>query len=160
MPFGATYRIERELGRGGMATVFLAEDLSTTGRSRSRRCMSTSQAFSGLSDSCGKSKLPPICSIPILRAFDSGAAGDILYYVRPFVEGETFGCGSREGRFIRPENTMLPGNVAKVADFGLDKPTETDAGPLSARDNVNRGGFHATPACHASASSASSHQLP
>jgi eukaryotic-like serine/threonine-protein kinase len=95
----------------------------------------------------------------ILPVHDSGVADGILFYVMPFVEGETLAARiAREGalsvqdtvrftreiagaldfahqrgivhRDIKPENVLLPGGVAVVADFGLARALETDRSRL------------------------------
>src|SRR5262249_20227753 len=95
----------------------------------------------------------------ILPVHDSGAADGILFYVMPFVEGETLAARiGREGtlsiqetvrlareiasaldyahqrgivhRDIKPENVLLPGGVAAVADFGLARALQSDGGRL------------------------------
>ena len=58
------YTIERELGAGGMATVYLAHDKSTIARSRSRFCMPSSRRSWALNGSSKRSESRPICSTP------------------------------------------------------------------------------------------------
>ena len=60
----ASYALERELGSGGMATVYLAEDCGTTGKSRSRCSGPRSPPPSAASGSSARSRSPPGCSIP------------------------------------------------------------------------------------------------
>src|SRR5262249_24010857 len=99
----------------------------------------------------------------ILPVHDSGAADGILFYVMPFVEGETLAARiAREGslsvqetvrlareiasalnyahqrgiihRDIKPETVLLPGGVAAVADFGLARALEAESGKLRLTD--------------------------
>ncbi len=143
------YRIERELGRGGMATVYLAEDV------RHRRKVALKLLHPELSAVLGPERFLKEIELTaslqhphILPLFDSGSADGQLYYVMPFVEGETLrGRLERERqlsvadavriarevadalqyahergvihRDIKPENILLQGGHALVADFGI-----------------------------------------
>src|SRR5687768_18580014 len=84
------YRIERELGAGGMATVYLAEDV------RHRRRVALKVLHPELSAVLGPERFLKEIELTaslqhphILPLFDSGSADGQLYYVMPFVEGET-----------------------------------------------------------------------
>ena len=83
------YRIERELGQGGMATVISPKISSTTGRWRSRFSGRSSPQSSEPTVSCGKSRPPPALQHPhILGLIDSGEVnGTRVLHVMPFVEG-------------------------------------------------------------------------
>jgi len=99
----------------------------------------------------------------ILPVHDSGAEDGLLFYVMPYVEGETLAARiAREGalsldetmrltrqiasaldyahgqaivhRDIKPENVLLPGGVAVVADFGLARALERDSGAMRITD--------------------------
>src|SRR5512138_1510389 len=143
------YRIERELGAGGMATVYLAEDV------RHRRKVALKLLHPELSAVLGPDRFLKEIELTaslqhphILPLFDSGSAGGQLYYVMPFVEGETLRSRlERERqlpiaetvriatevadalqyahgrgvvhRDIKPENILLQGGHALVADFGI-----------------------------------------
>ncbi len=145
------YRIEGELGAGGMATVFLAEDLKH-GRKVALKVLRPE-----LSNALGQDRFPREIQIVaqlshphILPLHDSGEVGGLLYYVMPYVEGETLRQRmKREGplqlaeavrilrevadalayahqhgvvhRDIKPENVMLSGRHAIVTDFGVAK---------------------------------------
>ena len=145
------YRIERELGQGGMATVYLAEDL------KHRRKVAVKVLRPELAESIGGTRFLREIEIAaqlshphILPLHDSGEAGGFLYYVMPFVEGEPLRARlAREGalapadasrylreladalayahshgvvhRDIKPENVMLSGRHALVMDFGVAK---------------------------------------
>jgi serine/threonine protein kinase len=143
------YRIERQLGAGGMATVFLAEDL------RHHRQIAVKVLRNELSDDIGAERFLNEIEIAaalmhphILPLHDSGEADGLIYYVMPFVEGpslrdvlvkegqlpldetakiarEVIGAldyAHRRGvvhRDMKPENVMLYEDVALVADFGI-----------------------------------------
>ena len=146
---GAQYAPERELGRGGMATVFLARDI------RHGRAVAVKVLHPDLSAVLGPERflreieLTASLQHPhILPLFDSGVASGLLYYVMPYVEGETLRARlTRERqlpvddavrlarevasalsyahgrgvihRDVKPENVLLQGGHALVADFGI-----------------------------------------
>jgi serine/threonine-protein kinase len=148
---GDRYRIERELGAGGMATVYLAHDV------RHDRDVAVKVLRPDVAQSLGcdrflrEIKLAARLSHPhILPLFDSGEADGQLYYVMPNVEGQSLrdrldaegqlpiaeavriGCeiaaaldhAHRHGivhRDIKPENVLLQGGHVLVADFGIGK---------------------------------------
>ena len=145
------YTIQRELGHGGMATVYLAEDL------RHHRQVAVKVLRPDLAAALGSERflrevaLTARLSHPnILPLLDSGDADGQLYYVMPFVDGESLrDCLTREPqlpvevamsvarevaaaldyahalgvvhRDIKPENILLSGGQAVVADFGVAK---------------------------------------
>ncbi|MDX2184973.1 MAG: serine/threonine-protein kinase [Gemmatimonadaceae bacterium] len=146
---GDRYSVVRELGRGGMATVFLAEDVKIG------RKVAIKVLHPELSASMGADRFLREISVAgrlqhphILGLFDSGQAGALLYYVMPFVEGESLrdkldregqlsieeaiqitlevcdalGHAHAQGiihRDIKPENILLSNGHALVADFGI-----------------------------------------
>jgi eukaryotic-like serine/threonine-protein kinase len=146
---GDRYRIERELGHGGMAVVFLAEDLKHRRRVAIKLLKPDLSAVLGSERFLREIEIAASLQHPhILPLFDSGAAGGLLYYVMPFAEGEslrqrlareqqlpldaalriTREVGSalqyahEHGvihRDIKPENVVLSGGQAVVADFGI-----------------------------------------
>ncbi|HEY7636976.1 MAG TPA: FlgO family outer membrane protein [Gemmatimonadales bacterium] len=146
---GDRYRVERELGHGGMAIVFLAEDLKHHRRVAIKLLKSELSAALGSERFLREIQVAATLQHPhILPLFDSGQAGTLLYYVMPFVEGEslrqrlardqqlpvdaalqiTREVGSAlqyahdHGvihRDIKPENIMLSAGQAVVADFGI-----------------------------------------
>jgi TolB-like protein/tetratricopeptide (TPR) repeat protein len=145
------YRIERELGAGGMATVYLAEDL------KHHRQVAIKVLRPDLSASLGAERFLREVGIAarlshphILGVHDSGEADGFLYYVMPYVEGISLRQKlQREGelpipeavrilrdladalayahrqsvvhRDIKPENVMLVERHALVMDFGVAK---------------------------------------
>ena len=96
------YTIERELGRGGMATVYLARDVKHDRRVALKVLDSELGAVLGgdrfLSEIRVTANLQHHNLLPL---FDSGSANGLLYYVMPFVEGETL-----RARFVREQ--LLP----------------------------------------------------
>jgi len=143
------YRIERELGAGGMATVYLAEDL------KHHRRVALKVLRPELAHALGPERFlreiettAALHHPHILPLYDSGSSGEVLYYVMPFVEGESLrdrlnrekqlpiddalqiarevsdalSYAHSRGiihRDIKPENIMLEGGHAMVADFGI-----------------------------------------
>ncbi len=89
------YRVERELGSGGMAVVFLAEDL------RHRRRVALKVLRPELAAEIGTGRFlrevetaARLTHPHILPLYDSGEADGFLYYVMPYVEGSPSGGGS------------------------------------------------------------------
>jgi len=143
------YALQRELGRGGMATVYLADDL------RHRRSVAIKVLRPELAATLGPDRFLREIEVTaqlhhpmILPLLDSGEAHGTLYYVMPFVEGESLrerlnreqqlsldealritkdvaealGYAHSRGvvhRDIKPENILLESGHALVADFGI-----------------------------------------
>ena len=157
------YAIDSAVGRGGMATVFLAVDL------KHQRSVAIKVLHPELATSLGVERFLREISIAaglnhphILALYDSGQAEDLLYYVMPYIEGETLrGRLQREGqlsiadtiritseiaealgyahsrgvvhRDIKPENIMFSAGRALVADFGIARAlTAATLEPLTA----------------------------
>ncbi|MEJ2678487.1 MAG: protein kinase [Gemmatimonadota bacterium] len=152
------YRIERELGEGGMATVYLAEDL------RHHREVAIKVLRPELAASLGPERFMQEIEIAarlqhphILPVHDSGEADGFLYYVMPYVEGESLrerlarhgelpigeavrllievadalAYAHAQGvvhRDIKPDNIMLSGRHALVMDFGVAKAVSEASG--------------------------------
>jgi serine/threonine-protein kinase len=143
------YRIERELGAGGMATVYLAEDLRHHRRVAIKLMRPELAAVIGAERFLSEIRTTANLQHPhILALFDSGEADGLLFYAMPFVEGESLRDRlSREKqlpvgdairiatevasaldyahrhdvihRDIKPENILLHDGSALVADFGI-----------------------------------------
>ncbi len=143
------YRIEGEIGHGGMATVYLAEDL------KHKRRVAVKVLHAEHSAAVGKERfLREITTAAnlthphIVPVFDSGEADGHLYFVMPLIEGESLRARlEREGplpveeairlirqvadgleyahgagilhRDLKPENIMLSRGHAVLADFGI-----------------------------------------
>ena len=146
---GDRYRVERELGHGGMAVVFLAEDLKHRRRVAIKVLKPELSAVLGGERFLREIGIAAALQHPhILPLYDSGQADGLLYYVMPYAEGEslrqrlareqqlpletalqiTREVGSAlqyahdhgiVHRDIKPENIMLSGGQAVVADFGI-----------------------------------------
>jgi serine/threonine-protein kinase len=102
-PLADRYRIERELGRGGMATVFLAQDL------RHDRPVALKVLHPDLAQVMGPARFLReirICSRlqhpHILGVYDSGDADGQLWYTMPYIDGETL-----RGRLVREKQLPL-----------------------------------------------------
>ncbi len=143
------YRIERELGAGGMATVYLAHDLKHDRQVAIKVLRPELAAVIGAERFLSEIKTTANLQHPhILPLHDSGEADGFLFYVMPFVEGETvrdrlgrekqlpvdeavrittevaaaLDYAHRHGvihRDIKPENILLHDGSALVADFGI-----------------------------------------
>src|SRR5688572_29633583 len=84
------YRIERELGAGGMATVYLAEDVKHSRRVAIKVLKPELAAVIGADRFLTEIKTTANLQHPhILPLFDSGEADTYLFYVMPFIEGES-----------------------------------------------------------------------
>src|SRR6476646_9028266 len=87
---GDRYRIERELGHGGMAVVFLAEDLKHHRRVAIKVLKPELSAVLGAERFAREIEIAATLQHPhILPLFDSGQVGGLFYYVMPFVDGES-----------------------------------------------------------------------
>ncbi|QJR37912.1 protein kinase domain-containing protein [Gemmatimonas groenlandica] len=143
------YVVERELGRGGMATVYLAHDLKHERDVAIKVLHPDLGAALGAERFLSEIKTTAKLQHPhILPLLDSGAADGLLYYVMPFVRGETLRAllerekqlpipdalriarevasalehAHKQGiihRDIKPENILLQDGAAVVADFGI-----------------------------------------
>ncbi|MEZ4413145.1 MAG: serine/threonine-protein kinase [Gemmatimonadales bacterium] len=145
------YRIEREIGAGGMATVYLAEDL------RHGRQVALKVLRPELAATLGNERFFREIQVAarlqhphILPLHDSGEAGGFLYFVMPYVDGESLrerlarvgelpvhdavkilvevvdalAYAHSQGvvhRDIKPDNVMISGRHALVTDFGVAK---------------------------------------
>ncbi len=155
---GDRYPIERELGHGGMATVYLAQDL------RHRRPVALKVLRPGLAALLGTARFLREIEVAaglthphILPLHDSGEVEGLLFYVMPFIEGESLRdrlaakgamtvadvlklgrevadaleYAHRRGiihRDIKPENILLSSGHAVVADFGIARAIDAAGG--------------------------------
>jgi eukaryotic-like serine/threonine-protein kinase len=85
------YRLDREIGAGGMATVYLAEDLKHRRHVALKVLRPELSAVLGAERFLKEIELTAKLQHPhLLPLFDSGEAVGLLYYVMPYVEGESF----------------------------------------------------------------------
>ena len=153
-----SYLVERELGEGGAATVYLARDI------KHERNVAIKVFKPELAETLGAERFSREIRTAanlqhphILTVHDSGVAGGLLYYVMPYVEGESLRARiTREGglpiadvirimrevadalgtahaagvvhRDIKPDNVLLSGRHALVADFGVAKAISESTG--------------------------------
>ena len=166
------YRIERELGAGGMATVYLAHDLKHERKVAIKVLKPELAAVLGAERFVVEIKTTASLQHPhILPLFDSGEAGGFLYYVMPYIEGETireklnretqFGVDEavritlevadaldfahRRGvihRDIKPENILLHDGRAMVMDFGIALAVSAAAGGRMTETGLSLGTPH------------------
>ncbi len=113
------YRIERELGQGGMATVYLALDLKHDRDVAIKVLKPELAAVLGAERFVTEIKTTAALQHPnILPLFDSGSADGFLYYVMPYVEGETLrGKLDRETQLGVDESVKLVSEVADALDY-------------------------------------------
>jgi TolB-like protein/Flp pilus assembly protein TadD/tRNA A-37 threonylcarbamoyl transferase component Bud32 len=162
----ARYTIDREIGRGGMATVYRAQDL------KHRRAVALKVLKPELAAALGPDRFLREIEIAaglthphVLPLYDSGDAAGLLYYVMPFVEGETLrGRLDREHqiplddalritrevadaldyahgqglvhRDVKPENVLFVTGHAVLSDFGIARAVTAAAG-----QNLTQGGI-------------------
>jgi eukaryotic-like serine/threonine-protein kinase len=166
------YRIERELGQGGMATVYLAEDLKHRRRVAVKVLKPELAAVLGAERFVQEITTTAALQHPhILPLFDSGEADGFLYYVMPFIDGETLRArldrdtqlGVEESvriatdvasalhyahthgvihRDIKPENILLHDGRPVVADFGIALAVSAAAGGRMTETGMSLGTPH------------------
>jgi eukaryotic-like serine/threonine-protein kinase len=166
------YRIERELGAGGMATVYLAEDLKHDRKVAIKVLKPELAAVLGAERFVVEIKTTASLQHPhILPLFDSGTANGFLFYVMPYIQGETireklnretqFGVDEavriarevasaldyahRKGmihRDIKPENILLHDGSPMVMDFGIALAVSAAAGGRMTETGLSLGTPH------------------
>ena len=166
------YRIERELGAGGMAIVYLAQDLKHDRKVALKVLKPELAAVLGAERFVVEIKTTASLQHPhILPLFDSGTADGFLYYVMPFIEGETLRdklnretqLGVDEAvriarevadalayahgkgvihRDIKPENILIQNGRPMVADFGIALAVSAAAGGRMTETGLSLGTPH------------------
>ena len=155
------YLLQRELGRGGMATVYLAQDL------RHERPVALKLLHSELTTALGPERFQREIRLAarlqhpqILPVYDSGSVGKLLWFTMPFVEGQTLRqrleqsgafavaeavrllghlaaaltYAHRQGvihRDVKPENVLISRENVFLADFGVAKPLDAKVSQLT-----------------------------
>jgi len=117
------YRIERELGEGGMATVYLAEDLKHDRQVAIKVLKPELAAVIGGDRFVAEIKTTAALQHPhILPLFDSGEAAGFLYYVMPYVEGESLRARlDRERQLPVDEAVRIAAAVASALDYAHER---------------------------------------
>ncbi len=163
------YRVERELGAGGMATVYLAHDLKHERDVAIKVLHPDLGAALGADRFLAEIKTTAKLQHPhILPLLDSGAADGLLYYVMPYVRGETLRArldrerqlplddalriarevagaldhAHKQGvihRDIKPENILLQDGAALVADFGIALAVQSAGGARLTQTGLSLG---------------------
>ena len=163
------YTIERELGAGGMATVYLAEDLKHDRKVAIKVLKHQLGAVLGAQRFLAEIRVTANLRHPhILPLYDSGEADGSLFYVMPFVEGESLrdrldrekqlpvdtalqiarevadalSYAHARGvihRDIKPENILLESGHAVVADFGIAKAVRAAGGESLTQTGMSLG---------------------
>jgi serine/threonine-protein kinase len=166
------YRVERELGAGGMATVYLAHDLKHDRLVAVKVLKPELAAVLGAERFVVEIKTTASMSHPhILPLFDSGSADGFLFYVMPYIEGETLRSkldretqlGVEEAvriacevldaleyahargvihRDIKPENILMQGGRPMIADFGIALAVSAAAGGRMTETGLSLGTPH------------------
>ncbi len=166
------YRLERELGQGGMATVYLARDLKHNRDVAIKVLKPELAAVLGAGRFVQEIATTAALQHPnILPLFDSGSADSYLYYVMPYVEGETLRArldretqlGVEESvqlireladalqyahahgvvhRDIKPENILIHAGRPTVADFGIALAVSAAAGGRMTETGLSLGTPH------------------
>src|SRR5512132_4431474 len=113
------YRIEREIGSGGMATVYLAQDLKHDRKVALKVLKPELAAVLGAERFVKEIKTTAALQhAHILPLFDSGTADGFLFYVMPFIYGETLrGKLNRETQLSVEEAVRIARDVAYALDY-------------------------------------------
>jgi serine/threonine-protein kinase len=163
------YTIEREIGRGGMATVYLARDIKHTRRVALKLLNPEVGAVLGVERFLAEIRVTANLQHPhLLPLFDSGDADGLLYYVMPYVDGESLRSKlSRERqlpideaihlasavasaleythrhgvihRDLKPENILLHEGQPLIADFGIALAISNAAGDRITQTGLSLG---------------------
>jgi len=166
---GAHYSVERELGRGGMATVYLARDLKHDREVALKVLRPELTAILGRERFLNEVRLTAKLDHPhILTLIDSGETEGLLWYVLPFIRGESLRqrlqrerqLGVDEAlaitkqiagaldyahargvihRDIKPENILLHEGEAMLTDFGIALAVKEAAGPRLTETGLSLG---------------------
>ncbi|WP_053333949.1 protein kinase domain-containing protein [Gemmatimonas phototrophica] len=166
------YRVVRQLGEGGMATVYLCEDIKHDRQVALKLLKPELAAVLGAERFVQEIKTTAALQHPhILPLFDSGAADGFLFYVMPFIDGETLRAkldretqlGVEDAvriardvadalhyahtrgivhRDVKPENILLHDGRPMVADFGIALAVSAAAGGRMTETGLSLGTPH------------------
>ncbi|HKP30786.1 MAG TPA: protein kinase [Gemmatimonadales bacterium] len=155
------YQIQREVGRGGMAVVYLGRDVRYDRVVAVKVMHPDVMAGTGRDRFLREIRIAATLSHPhILPLFDSGEADGLLYYVMPYVHGESLRTriarlatlpveeatrlasevasglahAHAQGvvhRDVKPENILLSGDSAVLTDFGIAQALDASGGRLT-----------------------------
>jgi serine/threonine-protein kinase len=169
---GDRYAVERQVGEGGMATVYLARDLKHDRQVAIKVLKPELAASIGAERFLREIRVAATLQHPnILGLYDSGEDDGLLYYVMPFIEGESLRDRldkeqqlplhdalqvTREAaealqyahehgvvhRDIKPENILLMGGHALVADFGIARAVSEASGEKLTQTGIAIGTPH------------------
>ena len=163
------YHVEREIGRGGMATVYLARDLRHDRQVALKVLNPELGAVLGVERFLSEIKVTANLQHPnLLPLFDSGAADGLLFYVMPYVSGESLRhrldrekqlpvddavhiavavAGALDyahahrviHRDLKPENILLLAGQPVIADFGIALAVSNAGGPRITQTGLSLG---------------------
>jgi serine/threonine protein kinase/Tol biopolymer transport system component len=166
------YRIEREIGAGGMATVYLATDIKHDRRVALKVLNPELGAVLGVERFLSEIRVTANLQHPnLLPLFDSGAAEGLLFYVMPFVEGESLRSRLQKEqqlpvdeaihiavavagaldyahqhgvihRDLKPENILLQSGEPVIADFGIALAVSKAGGQRVTQTGISLGTPH------------------
>ncbi len=113
------YAIEREIGSGGMATVYLAEDLKHHRKVAVKVLRPELAVVLGAERFLNEIRVTANLQQPhILALYDSGEAGGFLFYVMPYIEGETLDARLKKEKQLGVEEAVrLAGEIASALDY-------------------------------------------
>ncbi len=158
---GSAYRIERELGGGGMSRVFLAEEVEL--RRKVVVKVLPPEMAAGVNQDRFRREIQLAAGLQhphVVPVLSAGSQGDLLWYTMPYIEGESLRAKLARGgelpikdalhvlrevadalayahqkgvvhRDIKPDNVMLSGKHALVTDFGVAKAVSEATGRQS-----------------------------
>ncbi len=166
------YELVAEIGAGGMATVYLAHDIRHDRRVAIKVLRPELGAVLGAERFLSEIKVTANLQHPnLLPLFDSGEANGLLYYVMPFIEGETLRAkleretqlpvdevtsivsllasaldfAHQQGvvhRDLKPENILMQGGQPVIADFGIALAVKNAGGARITQTGLSLGTPH------------------
>ncbi len=133
------YTVERELGRGGMATVYLAQDLKHHRPVAIKILRAELAAALGAERFLREIEIAARLQHPhILPLYDSGAADGHLFYVMPYVEGESLRDRLRRDKQLSVDEAIMPILTASCTATLNRRTFSYPAGQPSSRTSASR----------------------